>query len=177
MEKILYLCEGARIVINKNLNADKGIYNAASGTIHKIVFENYEAKYLIIDLDTSKLTTNESFEKRHRIIVKRHTAKPMDQKHSRTQFPINLAYAMTIHKVQGQTLDKVRIDFGDRRPIYGLATVALSRTKKLDDMLIERLNEKDIKNLFTLTEEGEMAKLMQEKAFSKIRKNIRRRTT
>ena len=29
MEETLYLCVGAKVVINKNLNAEKGIYNAA----------------------------------------------------------------------------------------------------------------------------------------------------
>ena len=64
------------------------------------------------------------------------------------------------------------IDFGETRPVYGLATVALSRTRKLEDMLIERLDKKDRKHIFSLTEEGEMAKQMQEKALTKIRRNI-----
>ena len=56
MEETLYLCAGAKVVINKNINAEKGIYNAAKGTIHDIVFENLRAKYLIIDLESSTLS-------------------------------------------------------------------------------------------------------------------------
>lgn len=84
----------------------------------------------------------------------------MHQIHWRKQFPVNLSYAMTIHKVQGQTLKKVKIDFGPRRSIYGLATVALSRTKKLEDMLIEKLDKKDRQHIFTLTDVGRVAKRM-----------------
>ena len=57
-------------MINANINAEKGIYNAAKGTIRDIVFVDYKAKYLIIDLETSKLTTDESFGQQHRIVVK-----------------------------------------------------------------------------------------------------------
>ena len=34
-------------------------------------------------------------------------------RHSRRQLPIRLCYAMTIHKSQGQTLEKAVIDLGD----------------------------------------------------------------
>ena len=54
-EKTLYLCKGAKIVINRNLNVQKGIYNAAVGTIHEIIFLNDKPTYLIIDLEKSNL--------------------------------------------------------------------------------------------------------------------------
>ena len=60
-EKDLFLCKGAKIVINSNLNADKGIFNSATGTIHAIIFENLKPSYLVIDLDHSKLNQNECF--------------------------------------------------------------------------------------------------------------------
>ena len=36
-EKYLYLCKNARITINTNLNAAKGVYNSAAGTIAAII--------------------------------------------------------------------------------------------------------------------------------------------
>ena len=62
LEKDLYVCGDARVVVNKNINVQMGIYNAAQGVIHDIVYENEEAKYLIIDLDTSNLSKEQSFE-------------------------------------------------------------------------------------------------------------------
>ena len=43
-----------------------------------------------------------------------------------TQFPIAHAYAMTVHKSQGQTLERAVIDIS-RAHDHGLAYVALSR--------------------------------------------------
>lgn len=61
LEENLYLCVGAQIVINNNINAEKGIYNAAKGKIHQIVFVDFKPEYLIIDLETSKLSADESY--------------------------------------------------------------------------------------------------------------------
>ena len=56
---------------------------------------------------------------------------------SRTQFPLRLAYALTIHKSQGQTLDKVIIDLGKKEMSLGITFVALSRVRKFTDFLIK----------------------------------------
>ena len=53
---------------------------------------------------------------------------------SRTQFPIRLAYALTIHKAQGQTLKRIIV--GKKEATLGLTFVALSRVKNVNDFLI-----------------------------------------
>lgn len=56
-----------------------------------------------------------------------------------TQFPIIPAYAMTIHKAQGQTLDRVHLDL-PVRPCFasGQLYTALSRVRKLEDLSLSR---------------------------------------
>ena len=49
--------------------------------------------------------------------------------YQRSQFPLTLAYALTSHKCQGQTLDEVIIDFRDTRVFPGSFYVALTRVK------------------------------------------------
>ena len=52
------------------------------------------------------------------------------------QFPLNLGYAMTIHKAQGKTLDSVIVDISRGAFAHGQTYVALSRTRNAFDMHI-----------------------------------------
>ncbi|KAJ7781326.1 hypothetical protein B0H16DRAFT_1222549, partial [Mycena metata] len=50
---------------------------------------------------------------------------------TRTQLPLTPAWAITIHKSQGLTLNRAVIDLGQRDFSSGLSFVAISRVKKL----------------------------------------------
>lgn len=54
---------------------------------------------------------------------------------SRLQVPLKLA--ITIHKAQGLTLDKVVLDIGQKEFSTGLTFVALSRVRKLSDLAFD----------------------------------------
>ena len=61
------------------------------------------------------------------------------------QFPLNLGYAMTIHKAQGKTLDAVVVDAARGCFAHGQAYVALSRTRKSSDMhVVSTLRPRDV---------------------------------
>ena len=58
------------------------------------------------------------------------------------QFPLKLAYALTIHKSQGMTIDsELHIDLSGSF-VEGLGYVALSRATKLENLFISGLNER-----------------------------------
>jgi len=54
------------------------------------------------------------------------------------QVPLRLAWAITVHKSQGKTFDKVIIDFGRGTFAHGQSYVALSRCTSLEGMVLKR---------------------------------------
>jgi ATP-dependent exoDNAse (exonuclease V) alpha subunit len=62
-----------------------------------------------------------------------------------TQFPVKLAWAITIHKSQGQTFDNIIIDLGNGSFTHGQTYVALSRCTSLEGIILKtKIGQKDI---------------------------------
>lgn len=80
---------------------------------------------------------------------------------TRLQIPLLTAYAITIHKSQGMTLDTCVVSLGRSERNIGLAYVALSRVRRLEDLALDneynldrftRIRNSQLFNLRTILE-------------------------
>lgn len=139
--KILTLKEGALVVFNKNNYPD--YINGTSGVVEKL-----SDRYIIVRClqDNKIITVRREEWKSFAYDINEETGDVTEKETgSFIQFPLQLGYALTIHKAQGKTLDRVIIDIDRGAFAHGQLYVALSRTRRKSDMLIKRgLNEDDV---------------------------------
>ena len=142
----LMLSIDARVMLTRNLWTDAGLCNGALGKVYSIVYsENNYPPHLpiavLVQFDNYKGPSFLSFLPNVvPIPPSSSTSESLGLKFERTQFPLKLAWAITIHKSQGLTLDKIHIDLGQSEKSHGLTYVALSRAKCLQGIVIEPIS-------------------------------------
>jgi ATP-dependent DNA helicase PIF1 len=62
---------------------------------------------------------------------------------TRTQFPLILAYSVSVHKSQGQSLSKIGIAIDQESFAHGQVYTALSRTSGWDNIRVLTLRDED----------------------------------
>ena len=110
LETILNLAAGARVILSTNLCANKGLVNGAFGTVKAILYERDTKpasvpKAVIVQFDKYK-NSPKCVAITPQIAVYSKNGKTL----SRYQIPLKLASSITIHKSQGQTIDKCVIN-------------------------------------------------------------------
>jgi ATP-dependent DNA helicase PIF1 len=137
LEAVICLANSARVMLTSNLWVDVGLVNGAMGTIQAICYRTGGPP----DLPIAVMVHFDSYsgptlhDGTVPITPLRRTWSSSGVQCSRLQLPLKLAWAVTIHKSQGLTLDKVVIDVGKREFSTGLTFVACSRVRQLQDLL------------------------------------------
>lgn len=130
--KTLKLCEGAEVLLIINLDQECGLINGSRGTIVHFT-KNHLPVVKFINGITRKINYNVwEINEDGRAIA------------NITQIPLKLAYAITIHKSQGMTLESASIDLADVFE-YGQAYVALSRVKYPLNLIVKNVSSKSFK--------------------------------
>ena len=140
-----------------NVDVSDGLVNGARGeVVHVVTSNDNKVIHILVKFDNPDVgaKAKQSSQYRHgysdAIPLKKHEVAFLAKRRrgsevTRLQFPLTLAWAITIHKVQGLTLDKIVVDMKGNRFNPGQAYVALSRVKKLEGLHIINFNGKVIK--------------------------------
>lgn len=126
--KVLKLKLGALVMSVKN-SPERKYVNGSIGTV--IAFESH-TEYPVVAFQNGKEVTMapDTWELRDG-----------DKKRaSITQIPLRLAWAITVHKSQGMTLDAARIDLR-KAFVEGMGYVALSRVKNVNNLYLTGINQ------------------------------------
>lgn len=135
LESELKMRIGSSVMCVVNLDMENNICNGSQGVITDIItsdngetrpivtFTNGIVKQLSIHYIQSELYPN--------IMI--------------GQYPLIMAWALTIHKIQGSTLETAEIDVGNNIFEYGQTYVALSRVKSLDGLYLNSIDIRKIK--------------------------------
>jgi ATP-dependent DNA helicase PIF1 len=143
----LILAVGAQVMLMTNLKSEAGLVNGSRGVVIGFglppSLDEKEKKDPLIQAQVDKklLLPVVRFMNGKEEMIKMHVWDvPETVGIKRAQIPLKLAYAITIHKSQGSTLDCALIDVGGQTFEYGQAYVALSRVKDLESLYIHDLD-------------------------------------
>lgn len=112
----------SKVMLIKNIDIDAGLVNGSCGTIVEL-----KDDAIVVAFETGRQVKIEKTD-----FIYQKDARP---KIKRVQYPLRLAYGITIHKSQGMTFDNLVVNF-NRVFSDGQGYVALSRTRSLEGLVL-----------------------------------------
>ncbi|MDJ0922424.1 MAG: AAA family ATPase [Henriciella sp.] len=132
-EADLELKEGARVMLIKNDPEGRWV----NGSLCTVA--GWSGRNVLVELDGHTYEIEPAAWEKYKYAIDPETKKvSREVVGTFKQVPLRLAYAVTIHKAQGLTLEKVYIDFDSGMFAHGQAYVAFSRARSLEGLEISR---------------------------------------
>lgn len=149
LDKTLTLKIGAQVMFIKNdSSGEQRYFNGKIATVESITKAENEVEIHVILADSNiRMKLEKHIWNNIKFVVSEKT-KEIDEDviGTFTQYPIKLAWAITVHKSQGLTFDKAVIDVGHAFAA-GQIYVALSRLRSLDGLILSsKINFRGINN-------------------------------
>lgn len=123
--KLVRLKVGAQVMLTHNLDIDNGLCNGSRGVVVECRQQSVIVRFIARPEELVAIDYQSRDYEDHQV------------KLTRTQIPLILAWAQTIHKSQGSTLDYCVADVGPDIFTDGQAYVALSRARGWDSLLLK----------------------------------------
>lgn len=154
LEPFLELSIGCKLMILENIWTERGIVNGTQCRLYDIVWsadsdptkETPDQPFCLL-VGIAKSTYDGPFVEEYTWHGNDYAVVPIyrsqrdfwsqNSTRFRSQFPVRLAYAITIHKAQGMTVPKVVLNLNHGRKDLGLFYVAASRVRRLEDLMFE----------------------------------------
>ncbi|KAL1448322.1 hypothetical protein WDU94_000591 [Cyamophila willieti] len=142
LEHKIVLKLGARIMLRRNIDVSLGLVNGSIGTVQKII-QDIDNRSMVKKI---KIKFNHGLEYDLERVTTKFEVLPRAYVH-REQFSLCLAYAITIHKSQGLSINNALMDIGSSVFSCGQAYVALSRVKSLSGVHLINFDPCQVKAL------------------------------
>ena len=113
LPKDIILAKNCKVLLTQNIWSKAGLSNGSKGTLKYMIFKCFP----IVPM------TKQWFEGTKSV--------------TRTMLPLNLAYAISIHKSQGMTIENVIANIGPNEFSNGLTNTAITRVKKFDNLAFD----------------------------------------
>ncbi|XP_029901985.1 uncharacterized protein LOC115355355 [Myripristis murdjan] len=152
LPETLCLARNARVMLCKNVDVADGLVNGACGTVTQLVFgeDSTFPLTVYVRFDDENIGSDRRKKRAHAAVeclqstaIDPETERATKRGGVRRQFPLRLAWACTVHKVQGLTVDEAVVSL-KRVFAPGQAYVALSRVSALSGLIIRDFTEKVI---------------------------------
>ena len=117
LEAVLYLAEGARVMLRRNIDTKTGLVNGSLGTVRWVKKQFVSVKFDHLPQPTTITRVKSKFQVPKKFYV------------YRKQFPLIPAYAITIHKCQRLPLDRAIMDLSNKQFSPGMAYVACTHDR------------------------------------------------
>ena len=145
LQPVLRLSKGAKVMLRSNLWVSAGLTNGSLGVVHGILYDPESSSPPALPAAVAvefPCYQGPPWDPNHpKVVPITPTTAQWQHKnfslYSRTQVPLTLAYAVTIHKSQGWTRERIKLDIGQTEWCGGLSFVAFSRVKSLNGLLIQ----------------------------------------
>ena len=137
---------GAKVMITKNDDSPlKKYINGTIGFIKDFIkADNDDIEAILIATPSGDITLRRSVW--HKIKLNHQGQQIEDETRFFSQFPLQLAWATTIHKAQGMTFESTYVDLGNNGAFsVGQTYVALSRVRSINDLFLKQeIHKQDI---------------------------------